>query len=82
MRILHTPRNPAGIATGLAEGERRLGHTAEVLTLYRHYTEYPGEKCLEVGPCIELTGDYEADLERIKPFYSRYEDRYPDHFAL
>lgn len=49
MRILHAPRNPAGIATGLAAGEERLGHDPDVLSLYREFTQYSGERCLDLG---------------------------------
>lgn len=35
MKILHAPRDDAGIATGLAIGERRLGHESTVVALYR-----------------------------------------------
>lgn len=39
-------------------------------------------KCLEIGPCVELSGDMESDMDRIRPFFQRYEALYPDNFAL
>lgn len=49
LKILHAPRNDAAVGTGLAVGEAQLGHDPVVLTYYRQFTRYPGERCADLG---------------------------------
>lgn len=47
MRVLHLPTNVAGMAWGLAQGERRLGLDSRVLATSRTWLDYPCDICLE-----------------------------------
>ncbi len=41
------------------------------------------QKRVRLGPCIEPSGDLEADMEeKIRPFYFEYAERYADRFTL
>ena len=41
------------------------------------------EKRIRIGPEVEPSGDYDADLEtKIRPFYAEFVDKYPAQFDL
>ncbi len=43
----------------------------------------PQAKRITVGPTIEPSGDYQADMdEHIRPVYAGFADRYPDNFGI
>ncbi len=43
----------------------------------------PKAKKITVGPTIEPSGDYKADMEEhIRPVYARFADEYPDNFGI
>lgn len=39
-------------------------------------------KVLHFGPCLETSGDLEADMEKIRSFYAKYLDRYAERFGI
>ncbi len=49
MRILHLPVNPAGAASGLADGQRRLGHTADVLCTEKPNFGFSADRVVDIG---------------------------------
>lgn len=40
------------------------------------------EKLVRLGPTLEPTGDFEADMAKIRAYYAEYVDKYPDNFEV
>lgn len=40
------------------------------------------QKCLRIGPAIDLTGDMAADIAYIQSFYKNVQGKYPEQFNL
>ncbi len=41
-----------------------------------------GRKLLKFGPTITPSGDFAADMEKIRPVFAEFLDRYPDQFVM
>ena len=78
MNILHLPDNVAGNASGLAAGERALGHQSSVLALHRSPYGFPADRQLAVEERGRLgrIATYLATFLRVRSGYDLY------HFAF
>lgn len=48
MRVIHTPKNPSGLASHLAHAERSLGLDSSLITTRRDFTNREADKCYEL----------------------------------
>lgn len=74
MRILHLPNNVAGFSSGLAQGEKALGHESRILSLNRSRFGFPADEQLAVEDKgrIGRIGAYLSTFARARSGYDLY----------